>query len=275
LAAFGVEAVPTLLHDKQRIECLWGADVIVMTLMKIGKPGMPLLWHAVCDHDAQVRTRALAALRGIGVCQDTEAKQAVPFLLDALSKAEDSERLDVLFGLQMIGDRRAVEPILQLLSKAICDESPAKADPVMVRATSLFFYRVPDSRAVPLLLAAWERGYDRGTIAAVLAKQADPRAVSPIAAECRRWFHEASGTGNWNHRQCLIRTYVDALSTLHDPAAIPTLREMLRSGPVECDKGGKQYIVAESAATAMRKFGFRIEGEPSLTGFRIVTNPGH
>jgi len=63
-----------------------------------------------------------------------------------------------------------------------------------------------------------------------------------------------------------------ALGQLHDPEAIAVLKVALEAGP-QRTKVGHAYFVAEAAAGALRRFGFRIEGDTVKGGYHIAGAP--
>jgi len=101
----------------------------------------------------------------------------------------------------------------------------------------------------------------------------DKRAVEPIRRELEKAVLEAQKTGNWHTESWEMGIYAFGLGQLQDQAAIPLLKIMLDAPPEKTKELKFVYFIAESAAQALRSFGFVVEGDGIKGGYRIVREP--
>ena len=135
---------------------------------KIGKPAVELLIQALKDEDYQVRGGAAEALREIG------DKRAVEPLINVLKADKNSHvRWGAAVALGEIGDKRAVEPLINAL----------KADKDSRRGAANALGELKDTRAVEPLINVLKADKDfhvRGSAANALGEIGDPRAIEPL-----------------------------------------------------------------------------------------------
>jgi HEAT repeat protein len=175
-------------------------------------------------------------------------------------------RTRAVYALGKIGDSRAVEPLLHLMSDA---------NSAVAREAVWAFHLLRDQRAVEPLLRLWETGKLRREVAWALANQRDKRAVEPIMRELGSEITEAGKSGNWDRTALEMCAYADALGTLGDPRAIPLLKALLDTAPEKSQwtKAGRRFQIAEAAAYSLRRMGFQVEGDQEKGGYRIVAEP--
>ena len=209
----------------------WAAD----SLGKIGDPGaVPALICALGDPFDAVRMSACVALG------DLKAAEAVPALIELASGKIPPGKHSRLFvpeevgevrwmaaqALGRIGDRRAVEPLIQILPAA-------GGDLGLYVAQALG--ELGDRRAVPALIEESRRREEPGLrgVAEALGIIGDPQAVPALVY----LLH----TGKEDVR-CAAAV---ALGRMADPRAVDPLRKARNSDP--------QGFVREAAASALRK----------------------
>ena len=129
-----------------------------------------------------------------------------------------------------------------------------------------------DQKAVEPLLRLWDKGLLRTDVALALGFQRDTRALRQIMAACEDCLATAQTNGNWDEQESLMRACVVALGQLRDPAAVALLKKMLEAGP-QRTKAGNTYLVADESAQALLSFGFRVAGDRTKGGYRIVAEP--
>jgi beta-lactamase regulating signal transducer with metallopeptidase domain/HEAT repeat protein len=195
-------------------------------------------------------------------------KPAVPALVKATSNPRRNVSDLALFALILLKDKSAIDPLLQRLH----DKNEYNA----IGAIN-WLARFHDPRVVDALLRLWDEGRYRVQIAWALGELGDPRAVGRIMAACEEAFDKAQKSVNWNEQFLLMFNGSQALGELGDPTAIPLLKKMLAAGPgMDLDQNmaeKKYYGVADNAAAALRKFGYKIEGDLQKGGYHITAEP--
>jgi hypothetical protein len=175
----------------------------------------------------------------IDLCLRTIGRPAVPYLIQALEgpgpqdkAAESQYRQPLVWILGRSCDPRAGEPLLKLWNKQ---------DSVVEK---------------PLLAIA-------------LGLVGESRAVEPILAALQECLEKARRTGDWNADSLAMRNYAEAFWHLHDQRAVPVLKEMLTAGP-QTTKNGKEYLVRQSAAVALRAMGIQVAEDKEAGVFTII-----
>ncbi|MHC4645052.1 MAG: M56 family metallopeptidase, partial [Planctomycetota bacterium] len=206
------------------------------SMAAFGEPGVPILLEELRGLSWQSdysRNCIGAALGHIG-------RPAVTYLIEALQSGGPNDKTagarykDVIIStLGQIGDSRAVEPLLDLFEK---NKRAA------IRWTS--------------------------TIATALGLIGDRRAVQPLVSEFDKYLTHAETSGDWDANSPHMRAFAAALGRIGDKRAIPVLKRALNARP-QTTKAGKQYLVAEEAAQALRSLGQVVE---EITGH--VLSPG-
>jgi len=234
---------------------------MIEQLTALGTDAVPILLSAQND------TLNLTGLQDVFIEAIVQiGKPDVPELIKSLSAPEVIARSRAATALGRIGDVRAVEPLIQSLSDA---------DKTVVGTVARALGNFKDARAVEPLLMLWDKPeiIDRPTLSGILADIGDKRAVEPIRRALENAVLEAQKTGNWNTESWAMGVYAFALGRLQDQAAIPLLKIMLAAPPEPTKVSNLMYNIAESAADALRSFGFIVEGDRIKGGFRIVKEP--
>lgn len=169
--------------------------------------------------DKYVRNSAASALNLLG---DT---RAVGPLIEALSDDYYEVRGTSATALGKIGDKRAIEPLITLLSKDLSArfKTPWGDDafPADLRTVVEALGEIGDSRAVDVLCEAMKTLMAGKVAAEALGKIGDRKAVEPLIAAVTA---KESGSGDWH-------AIAKALGKIGDAKAIPVLTAMSKEDP--------------------------------------------
>lgn len=184
---------------------------------------------------------------------------AVPTLVDELSSAEVMPRLHAATALGRIGDPAAVGALIRSLSDP---------DKRVITAAVSSLGSLKDKQAAEPLLELWykEETIDRPLIASALGQMGDKRAAKPIRDALEALVREGE-KGNWGNGWA-ISVYAQALGSLRDQEAIPTLKKMLQAPPQKTKTGELKYLIAGVAFDALRQLGVKVEGDKG--DYRII-----
>ncbi|MBN2577404.1 MAG: HEAT repeat domain-containing protein [Pirellulales bacterium] len=191
-------------------------------------------------------------------------KPAVPTLLDAFDDPDHSVRYRAVVSVGIVDKDQAVDRAIDLLKQ--------KEQKKIAYGVEAFFCLRNSKKAVEPLLHVWNQGILRDLVVLALVAQNEKQAFQPLMTMTEEWLSEAEKTGDWN-RKDRVFSYIRALNQMGDPRAIPLLKKLLKAGP-QYYKDGEDYSVAEAAAEALRKFGYRVEGDRIKGGYRILAEPG-
>jgi HEAT repeat protein len=170
--------------------------------IKDGKPLISPLLAALRDTDLRVRVSAANALAAI---QGDRKHQAVPDLIEALQDASDDVAGAAIHALVRLGDRRAADPLHQVLGR-----------PTMRTKAAIALASFKDPRCLEPLRELLPS--NQQDVVRALGMMKDRESVYAITAML-------SDSSEW-----LRRTAADALGEIGDPRAVEPLVERLQSG---------------------------------------------
>ncbi|MBK8480337.1 MAG: HEAT repeat domain-containing protein [Proteobacteria bacterium] len=180
LGSFGDSAaVPALIRALFRSSTVQGSlfPQAEVALVQIGAPAVAPLIDALQGKDEALNAlgKALEFRPGVVVNKTAivlgslRAREAVPVLIERLTVTDalrDPGTAGVIEALGKIGDRRAVQPLIALLTDAQADQG------LRVQATTALML-IGDKRALPALLTMAEKGYLEGGLWDLRVKAAD------------------------------------------------------------------------------------------------------
>jgi HEAT repeat protein len=85
------------------------------------------------------------------------------------------------------------------------------------------------------------------------------------------YVSEARQTGNWDRNSWAMRVYAGALGQIGDQQAIPLLKKMLDAPPQRTKAPTPKYLVADTAARALRSLDLEVTGDVEKGGYKLVT----
>ncbi len=205
--AKAVEPLCALLNDPEPAV----GEAAVAALIKIRKPAVPAMLHIIQDttdrHPVQVKQAA------IHILGELMAPQAIGPLLSVFqSKADASLRKAAAETLGMLGDKRAIEPMLAAMKN---DQEAWE----IRKAATLTLGRLKAAKTTPQLihtLNGWqELGYLRQAAAEALGNMGDDRAIEPLLNSLKE--------------KNFVDTVVEALSKIKSNKAVEPLIDLLDS----------------------------------------------
>jgi hypothetical protein len=202
MASLGPGAVAVLLKAVDKTGEQRGANIFVLAITKIGKPGVDALIDGLSHKDAGVRARAAtslgqirdtravepligtlsdpdktvlnAAVRSLGLLAD---RRAVEPLLDLWNRQNTDARTELAWALGLIRDRRAAKPVMAALEEVV--SSAQKAGNWDMNSWAMRVYagalgQIGDPQAIPLLKKMLNAGPQRtkGTPKYLVAEEA-------------------------------------------------------------------------------------------------------
>ena len=209
----------------------------VETLGRIGAPVVDPLIGASRSEDSKARQRAISAILDLARKKKLDLSRAVDCLIEALGDQDEWTQAYATVALGEIGDKKAVEPLVQLLAKK-------RVGPVAVRAAQVLA-DMGDANGVDGLVHILQSGDQEHRVQAAycLGRIRDPRGLEPLI--------RALADTNWGVRSGAAK----GLKDMGDPKAIAPLREALRD---------EHSWVREAAAEAMALLG---QDQESLSVF--------
>jgi HEAT repeat protein len=143
------------------------------TLSRIGPSVVDPLIAASKSEDSKARQRAIFAIRDLS--KDLDFAKAVDSLIGALGDQDEWTRLYAIQALGTIGDKKAVEPLVQLLAKETVNRNVAGAAAVLAK--------IADTNGVEVLAHVLQTSDEKGrvrSVADLLARKGDARGVDSL-----------------------------------------------------------------------------------------------